>query len=121
MEEGISLPVSQINKLRRDAVAELERIRSKKEAYRVLKAADDDIEYEEKRLKTKILSAKIQNFEQARAYIKNGVKRIYAPSEICEKIKKYSAGTEVITILPPVWREKTKRIIIYRTVYLSRI
>ena len=109
VEEGISLPVSQINKLRRDAVAELERIRSKKEAYRSFKAVGDDIEYEDKRLKAKILSAKIHTFEQARACIKNGVKRIYAPSEICEKIKKYSAITEVITILPPVWREKNKK------------
>lgn len=106
IEEGVSLPISEINNLRRKAICELEKIRCERKKYRDLRPdRENDIKPPQERAE-KIFSAKVENIKQANAVIACGVKRIYAPSEICERIKKDKPEIETITVLPPVWRGK---------------
>lgn len=101
--DGVIIPISELNDMRRHACEELEKIRSKKPKYRTA----DNIQQttrKENRLENKIFSAKVKNIKQAEACIEMGIKRIYAPEEAAKLIN--CKNTEIITVLPHIWREK---------------
>lgn len=105
IEVGAIVPVSELNSIRRKATEKLAAMRCGKKHYRNMRT-DSIPKCIERRLENKILSAKVRNQEQAEACAEYGVKRIYAFSDIAERIKAKYKNIEVVTILPPIWREK---------------
>jgi len=106
LEDGINLPVSEINDIRRRAVLELMDNRCKRNIRRSFEKAQCDCEAIE--LYNKIFSAQVINAEQAKSVLKYDISVIYAPQECVEEIKKIAPDKKVITVLPPVWKDSKK-------------
>ncbi len=106
MSENISLPISEINALRRGAVELLEKERAKVNLRRVV-----NIEKKKEKIvkSKKMFSAQVRNIKQAQAVMEFDVPIIYAPSELVESIKKMAPERKVVTLLPPIWRKKDKK------------
>lgn len=102
--DDTTMPIAELNALRRKAVEMLENKRCERDTYRNLTGTYEEEKCEEKRLAGRIFSAKVKTREQAIACINGGIKRIYAPEEVAAEIKE--RDVEVITVLPPVWRNK---------------
>lgn len=91
-DDGISLPISEVNNIRRKAVGELEKLRLEMPERRKVKGEKIS---REKRADTEIaLTVEVMTVQQAECAIKHGVKRVYAPAEVAEKIGKVS-GVEI--------------------------
>ena len=103
IDDEAVIPISEINNMRRNAVSLLEKERCKNKKYRDLRCTEC-IQIAEKRLPEIIYSAKVRNISQAKACIRFGVKRLYAPEDTAKLINENDV--EVITVLPPVWRNK---------------
>lgn len=100
-DEGITIPVSEINALRREAVSKLEELRCAVMPRRVLSYNENDSDVKD----GKSFSAEVKTYEQAKAVISAGINRVYLPHSIAEKIKKEFPDSTVISVLPPIWKE----------------
>ncbi|MCC8169337.1 MAG: U32 family peptidase [Oscillospiraceae bacterium] len=95
IDEGITVPIKEINAVRREAAAALMLELSSREIGRKVKAkpqraertVPDELE----------ITVLVQNTEQAMAAVKNGIKLIYAPEKIVGDIKNMSSEVTVIT------------------------
>ncbi|MCX7714835.1 MAG: DUF3656 domain-containing protein [Clostridia bacterium] len=98
IDEGISLPVSEINRVRRDAVQMLADKRiavPERLSYPILPK-----EYVKKEQCVIELTAQVHTAEQAKAAVKGGIKRIFARRELIGRIKSMSEDVEIVTVLP---------------------
>lgn len=100
-DEGITVPIKEINEVRRRMCDELFRERTKQLQKRVIK---NDIDFTYDNSEHDIyLTAQVRTKEQGEAVIKeSGVKRIYAPAGVAEYLKKISEGTQIVTITSPI-------------------
>jgi putative protease len=99
LEEGLSLPVKELNQVRRKAVEELEELRCKRK-----KRVEKKLPVKEKahRVQKPLkLFVEAQDLQQAEAAIRRGVDRLYVPAEVAGKLSK-GAGPEIVTKLPPL-------------------
>lgn len=99
LDEGITIPISQINEVRREAAEKLVRMRCERphrKTYDFMKRAI-------KRPDTEIceLSADVETVEQAEAAIAHGIKTVYVPWKIFDRVNR-TAGVDVIAKLPYV-------------------
>lgn len=96
IDDGITIPVKDINEVRRQVCAALAAQLSYREPKRIAdlglsfgSGADTDEIY---------LSAEVMTEEQGRAVLEaGGVKRIYASAETAEKLSKYAGRVEIVT------------------------
>lgn len=101
LDEGITLPISEINNVRRLAIDEFIEKKSvapkRQETGRKIK----EYSFDKKEI---ILCAEVWNEEQARACVENGISTIYADTPLANKLKDvYDA--KIIAKLPPIYRD----------------
>lgn len=104
IDDGIIIPISEINNIRRNAVEKLIKKRTIKKKRRVNDYTPNINNVE---VSNPILSAKVRNIQQARICINKGIKRIYAPFEVIKKLEEYSNNIEFIQVMPPIDKEGT--------------
>ncbi len=96
IDENITIPVSEINRVRRNACDMLfkERAKTVKQRENITQP-----EFPEgKQVKEQYLCAEVRTFEQGMAAINSGdIKRIYAPAEVAKKLAEKSSETEIVT------------------------
>ena len=103
IDDGITIPVKDINDVRRRFAAELEELRGKAK-----KRPENDIELQygpPAHPDELYLTAEVVNAEQGRAVIQaGGVKRIYAPAGAAAELLKYAGDTEIVTKTADIFR-----------------
>lgn len=103
VDEGITIPIKEINSVRRKACDELIRMRTKRDRKPIndmpfpdARPAEPDELY---------LTAEVETIEQARAVLAaEGVKRLFAPAEITAELTGYSGDTEIVTKAADIYR-----------------
>ncbi|MCH5212878.1 MAG: U32 family peptidase [Oscillospiraceae bacterium] len=105
VDEGITIPVKDINEVRRLFSAELEEARTGKK-----QGIENDIELQYGTPADPgepYLTAEVVNTEQGRAVLEaGGVKRIYAPERVAAELLRYAADTEIVTKTADIFREE---------------
>lgn len=107
-DEGITVPVKEINAVRRSAAEKLTKLRIKREKGRECSCNMPKIQREKP--DTILLTAEVCSLEQLRAAVRHGIKVIYAPLSVTEKIKSDEEvlngirknGIEIVTKLPEI-------------------
>ncbi len=99
MDEGIVIPIGEINSVRRDAVEKLINIRKSNDIRRKENVLFD---IENKIYEKPLLTAKVRNAEQARVCINNDIERIYAPLDVIKEFSEYS--DRFVAIMPVIDR-----------------
>lgn len=84
LDDGITIPIKEINEVRRAALNELEKELFMREAGRKNKVEIDRRKHGDTKIELTVETADI---EQARAAAKNGIKTIYAPKSVAKTIK----------------------------------
>lgn len=107
LDEDISLPISEINNIRRHAAELLEQKRCERPARRVNYI--EETVCKAKILNTKLFSAEVRNLSQAKAVLKYDIPILYVPEELAEEVKAHAPERKVITVLPPVWKQNKIR------------
>ncbi len=102
LDSGISLPISEINNVRRLAMDEFIDEKSKTPERRKLARKTKDYNFEKKDI---ILCAEVWTEEQARACVENGISTIYADTPLANKLKNKYKDAEIIAKLPPIFRD----------------
>lgn len=105
LDDGVTVPISEINNVRRKACELLAEKRISTKVNRVVeyKNTIDDLKINDIEL-----TAKVRTKEQAIECINSGIKEIYAPSEVIEKIGNQK-DINLIKVLPPVDNEEKKK------------
>ncbi len=86
VDEGITLPIKEINAVRRKATEELIKMRTTREIGRVEKSTLSRRTIRDKKAEI-MLTAEVTTADQLDAAVKNGIKIIYAPTEIIKSAK----------------------------------
>lgn len=102
MDSGITLPISEINNVRRLAMDAFIKEKSKLPERRKFERKQKDYNFEEKDI---ILCAEVWTKEQARACVENGITTIYADTPLANKLKNKYRNAEIIAKLPPIFRD----------------
>lgn len=101
--DGINLPISQINEVRRKAIEELSKKRCKVKK-RI--ECDFDISITEKSVREQTITARVSSIRQAEVCIKKGIKRLYAAGDIINDLKaRIEDDICLIQEMPPIDRE----------------
>lgn len=106
VDDGITLPIKEINAVRRAAVQTLIEERQSREIGRTVNYAILRVERE--RSNEILLTAEVSNEEQLRAAMERGIKRIYAPVEILGTLKRgtLKPDIEIIAKASEIFREE---------------
>lgn len=99
---GITIPVSEINKVRRELT---DKLQEEKCFRRVLKKESADEEFLPERTKDIAIVCEVSTVEQAKECIDKGITEIYANTSLANKLCKQYKGVKVIAKLPPVCRD----------------
>ena len=102
LDEGITIPVSEINKVRRDAVEEYSKQKVKKPNRRAFDRKTKVAEFDDTGLE---ICSEVWTEEQAKACVKAGIKTIYADTALANKLKKKYTDIDIIAKLPPIVRD----------------
>ena len=102
LDDGIILPISEINSVRRKAIDELIK---KRISIKDRKINDYNPDFKNISVKNPFLSAKVRNIEQAKVCIDNGIKRIYAPLDVIKSLCDYRDSVEFIQFMPVIDKE----------------
>ncbi len=100
LDDGIIIPVGEINSLRRRATEELikKRVKNKqRRSFECLNNVENIAVFEP------VLTAKVRNINQAKICIKKGIKRIYAPYEVIKELAE--CDVELVQLMPPIDKE----------------
>ncbi len=100
--DGLSLPISEINAVRRNAVTAYCEEKLKMQKRRVFTYEDCEVNMEEPEL---ILVCEVSTYEQAMAAIDAGVGEIYAPTALANRLYSENHDVKIIAKLPPVDRD----------------
>ena len=103
MDEGIVIPISEINSVRRNAIQKLINIR---QAKKIRRKENILFNIEDKKCKKPLLTAKVRSSEQARACISNNIERIYAPLNVINEFIEYS--DKFVAFMPVIDRYEIK-------------
>ncbi len=102
LDGGITLPISEINNVRRLAMNEFIKEKSKSPERRALGRKIKEYNSEKKDL---LLCAEVWTEEQAKACIENGITTIYADTPLANKLKNKYEYAEIVAKLPPIFRD----------------
>lgn len=103
IDDGITIPIKEINEVRRQAVQNLMHELQKRSLGRKNEISSEKINREKPDIE---LTAEVQNIEQAGAAVKNGIKLIYSPKGIAEEIQKLSSDITVVTKASEIFHEE---------------
>jgi putative protease len=103
IDDGITLPIKEINAVRRAAA---ENLMNELKARDVGRKNEVKLENPIRQNTDFELTAEVLNLEQAKAAIKNGIKLIYAPIKIAGKVKELSGDTKVIAKAAEIFHEE---------------
>lgn len=105
LDDGITVPVREINEVRRAVCAALEAERKKRPAKRV---TDVPIPRGEAKIPSEMyLTAEVLTFEQGKAVIEaGGVRRIFAPAAVAARLADIAKNVEVVTKTSDIFREE---------------
>lgn len=105
MDNGITLPISEINKVRRDAIEKFIKEKSKAPKRRISAR-----KFKENNVGGGgiTLCAEVWNEEQARACAEAGIREIYADTPLANRLKNKYKDTKIIAKLPPICRDDRK-------------
>lgn len=96
IDEGITIPIKEINDVRRRACEKLSELRTSREGKRIFDIIIPD--QAAANPKDIYLTAEVQTVEQGRAVIKaGGVKRIFAPANTANELLKECGSVEIVT------------------------
>lgn len=96
IDEGITVPVKELNAVRREMCRQLWELRTASEKKRVSDIASRT--YTANGGCTDTLTAKVRTFEQGVAVLQSGgVKRLYAPSGVAKRLIEIATDTEIVT------------------------
>lgn len=99
-DENITVPIKELNAVRREACEELMRLREERPSCKKIDAeAVHKIREKSDAVK---LTAEVMNTEQAKAAVRCGVETIYAPNDIAAKVKNMGAK-RVIACMPDIF------------------
>ncbi len=101
--EGIIIPVSEVNSIRRKAIEEISKQKCAVPKRRSNLYSPEKIN--ELKAYTPILAAQVTTYEQAKECIKNGITEIYADTPLANRLVKEFDNVKVIAKLPPVMRD----------------
>lgn len=104
-DEGVTIPVSEINNVRRMAAAELEEQKCKippRRSFEYIPTAEKSFE------QAPFIVAQVCNYVQAQACIDNGITTIYADTPLANKLYGEFADADIIARMPPVSRDDRK-------------
>lgn len=101
LDDGITIPVKEINAVRRAAAENLLKELSARETGRENDAVFD---IRERKITDIELRAEVSSPAQAEAAIRNGIKTIYAPKNIVGDIKKLSDNVNIVTKVSEIFR-----------------
>lgn len=104
-DSNVMVSVSQINDARRNVCKAFEDKLSETEKRRVFPYTPPE---RRKYQKNPVLSAEVSNYEQAKSCIEAGIKEIYSPLDIFERIQTEYPDVSVIVKLPPIMRDDRK-------------
>ena len=79
IDDGITIPIKEINSVRRECCESLINQRQMREKGREL---DFEIEHSNRKNTNIILTCEVSDEEQFKAAVKNNIKRIYAPNDL---------------------------------------
>jgi len=102
LDEGITLPISEINKVRRDAVEKFSLRKIENPKRRALKRTENLKKYESHEVE---FCAEVWTKEQARACVEAGIERIYADTSLANELNKIYKDIDIIAKLPPISRD----------------
>lgn len=101
VDDNITVPIKEINTVRREAVDKLIQMRSNRKTGR--KIETDFPKYiRNNRYKIK-LTAQVVNYEQAKAAVEQGISVIYAPNNIIKEIKKIKGDFTVVSVMNSIF------------------
>lgn len=104
IDDNVSLPLSEINNIRRKATAMLEREKSTILQRRINNIKPSTICKANEHY-SDFFSAEIRNMQQVDAVLKYDIPILYVPEYMVQKVKKLAPERKIITILPPIWKE----------------
>lgn len=102
MTDNVTVPVSELNSIRRKAVIKLDEMRKK---VFVRRKNSYIFDFENKAVKETALSVMCKNFSQLEVCINEGIERIYADAKIIDVAIKKGFKAEFIKTMPPVDKE----------------
>lgn len=102
LDRGISLPISEINKVRRNALDEFMEEKGKVPERRTVEREYSTFSSDEN---TPVLCAEVWTEEQARACINAGITQIYADTSLANFLKLKYKNADIIAKLPPICRD----------------
>lgn len=99
-DEGITVPIKELNAVRREACDELVRLRTERPIRK--KADAKTVCKSHVKPDSVLLTAEVMNIEQAKAVIQSGIETIYAPNDIALEVKNLGAK-HVIACMPDIF------------------
>lgn len=102
LDSGITLPISEINNVRRLAMDEFINEKSKAPNRRKTERKLKDFSFEKKDI---IFCAEVWYEDQAQACVDNGITTIYADTPLANKLNGKYKNVEIIAKLPPIFRD----------------
>lgn len=103
-DDGITIPIKEVNEVRRRAVQELIEKRCERKTGRTVDCTV--LERCERENQDIILTAEVMTEEQMKAAVEGGIKRIYAPSEILKELKSVPKDIELVTKASDIFSEQ---------------
>ena len=94
IDDGITIPIKEINSVRRECCESLINQRQMREKGREL---DFEIEHSNRKNTNIILTCEVSDEEQFKAAVKNNIKRIYAPNDLVGTLKDVPDDVEIIS------------------------
>lgn len=101
MDDNVTLPVSEINSVRREALDRLENKRQSQASRQICEIPQ--IQEYNRDEQTPMLVVEVSNIDQARVACDLGVKTIYVPFEIADEISKSYPNVEVVAKMPEIF------------------
>ncbi len=105
LDDGITIPISEINKVRREAVEDFTLQKTETPKRRILERNNNVKRYENTETE---ICAEVWTKEQARACIEAGIRTIYADTPLANNLMKEYKNIDVISKLPPICRDDRK-------------
>ncbi len=102
VDDGIIIPIGEINSVRRSAVEELIKKRTENKVRRKI---DFEPLIDDTKATNPVLTAKVRSLQQANACIRKGIKRIYAPSDVVKALENQEETVELIQTMPAIDKE----------------
>ena len=105
LDKGITLPISEINRVRREAIEEFKIKKCEVPDRRVHARNKSDYTLENKEIEFR---AEVWTKEQARACVNAGIKTIYADTLLANDLSEIYSDVQIVAKMPPISRDDRK-------------